>query len=48
MKAAEQVRVLQLMLHDTLVGHLVGSQGGRNALVFDEGFRKNPHRLPSA
>ncbi|ADU65122.1 HipA N-terminal domain protein [Desulfurispirillum indicum S5] len=44
MKAAEQVRVLQLMLHDTLVGHLVGSQGGRNALVFDEGFRKNPHR----
>lgn len=44
MSAMEKVRVLQLTLHNILVGHLAGFQDGRNILIFDEEFRNNPDR----
>lgn len=34
----ENVEVLKLSLHDVTVGHLVGYQGGRNILVFDQRY----------
>ena len=42
--AAETVEVLKLSLHGTAVGHLAGYQGGRNILVFGQGYAANPNR----
>lgn len=44
MSTPQKARVLQLSLHGARLGHLVGFQGGRNALVFDEGYRHDPER----
>ncbi|MGD9945541.1 MAG: type II toxin-antitoxin system HipA family toxin [Burkholderiaceae bacterium] len=44
MSVTQKARVLRLALHDTLIGHLVGFQGGRNALIFDEAFTNDPSR----
>ncbi|MCK0744905.1 hypothetical protein [Chromohalobacter nigrandesensis] len=35
----ESVSVLEISLHGTRVGHLVGYQGGRNVMTFDTAFR---------
>lgn len=40
----EQVNVLQLTLHNQLVGYLAGFQHGRNVLSFADTFRHNPKR----
>lgn len=40
----EAVEVLELRLHDQLVGYLAGYQGGRNVMVFDERYRNDPLR----
>ncbi len=42
--AVENVEVLKLSLHDVTVGHLVGYQGGRNILVFNQGYIAKPDR----
>ena len=39
-----KISVLRLTLHDTLVGYLIGSQDGRNSLVFDDAFKTHPSR----
>ena len=39
-----KISVLRLSLHDTLVGYLIGSQDGRNSLIFDDTFKANPSR----
>lgn len=39
-----KISVLRLSLHDTLVGYLIGSQDGRNSLIFDDAFKANPAR----
>lgn len=39
-----KISVLRLTLHDTLVGYLIGSQDGRNSLVFDDAFKANRSR----
>lgn len=44
MSNADDVRVLKLTLHDTLVGYLAGFQNGRNVLTFDDTFKANPAR----
>jgi len=44
MTAKEEVSVLKLTLHDTLVGYLAGFQNGRNVLTFDQSFKDNPSR----
>src|SRR5690606_14133890 len=44
MSNTDDVRVLKLTLHDTLVGYLAGFQNGRNALTFDDAFKANPAR----
>lgn len=44
MSNTDEVRVLQLTLHDTLVGYLAGFQNGRNVLTFDDTFKTNPAR----
>lgn len=36
--------VLRITLHGELIGHVVGERGGRNIVVFDEGFQLNPAR----
>ncbi len=51
----EKLRLLELTLHNNLVGYLAGSQGGRNVLLFDDVFQErcqscngecnNPSRL---
>ncbi|ODN65973.1 type II toxin-antitoxin system HipA family toxin [Methylophaga muralis] len=47
MSASDQVneiQVLELSLHDELVGYLAGLQNGRNVLTFADSFRHNPNR----
>lgn len=47
MSASDQVneiQVLELSLHDELVGYLAGFQNGRNVLTFADSFRHNPNR----
>jgi serine/threonine-protein kinase HipA len=39
-----EARVLRLYLHNQPVGYLVGYRSGRNVLVFEEAFRKDPAR----
>ena len=38
------VSVLELSLHDQRIGHLVWMARGGSALVFDEQYRRDPHR----
>jgi serine/threonine-protein kinase HipA len=40
----EDINVLKLTLHDSLVGYLAGFQGGKNVLTFAEEFKKDAHR----
>ena len=40
----EKLRLLELTLHDNLVGYLAGSQSGRNVLLFDDSFRNDANR----
>ena len=42
--SGQEVGVLQLSLHDKLVGYLAGFQNGRNVLTFAEEFKNNPAR----
>ncbi|MDO8825959.1 type II toxin-antitoxin system HipA family toxin [Methylophaga sp.] len=47
MRASDQVnevQVLELSLHDELVGYLAGFQNGRNVLTFADSFSHNPNR----
>ena len=39
-----KISVLHLSLYDSLVGYLIGSQDGRNSLIFDDTFKANPSR----
>src|SRR5690554_1582282 len=39
-----EVQVLELSLHDELVGYLAGFQNGRNVLTFADSFSHNPNR----
>lgn len=39
-----EVQVLELTLHNEVVGYLAGFQNGRNALTFADSFRHNPDR----
>ncbi|MCG7598295.1 HipA domain-containing protein [Halomonas sp. McH1-25] len=41
----EAVQALEIRLHDQHVGYLAGYQGGRNVMVFDEGYRNDPERF---
>jgi len=43
-KRGQEVSVLQLSLHDKLVGYLAGFSNGRNVLTFSEAFKNNPVR----
>lgn len=40
----EKLRLLELTLHDNLVGYLAGFQSGRNVLLFDDSFRNDANR----
>lgn len=40
----EEVNVLQLTLHGTLIGHLAGFKNGRNVLRIADEFKNNPKR----
>lgn len=40
----DEANVLKISLHGRLVGYLLGYQGGRNVLVFDDAFRMDPNR----
>lgn len=40
----DEVQVLQLSIHDELVGYLGGFQNGRNVLTFADSFIHNPNR----
>ncbi len=40
----DEVQVLELSLHDELVGYLAGFQNGRNVLTFADSFIHNPNR----
>lgn len=42
--AIEQIKVLQLTLHNQLVGYLAGFQHGRTMFSFADTFRHNPQR----
>lgn len=42
--SGDEVNVLRLTLHDTVVGHLVGFRNGRNALIFADDFRSDTSR----
>ncbi len=44
MIGSNEVRVLKLTLHDTLVGYLAGFQNSHTVLTFDETFSANPIR----
>ncbi|MGM8930666.1 hypothetical protein [Salinicola halophyticus] len=44
MTTSESVSVLRVSLSSRPVGYLVGYQGGRNVMVFDESFRGDPDR----
>jgi serine/threonine-protein kinase HipA len=39
-----KISVLRLSLYDNLVGYLIGSQDGRNSLIFNDAFKANPAR----
>jgi len=39
-----EIQVLELTLHNEVVGYLAGFQNGRNALTFADSFRHNPDR----
>lgn len=39
-----EVNVLQLTIHDVLIGHLAGFSNGRNVLCFADTFKNNPER----
>ena len=41
---ADEVRVLKITLHGTLVGYLAGYQNGRNVLSFSDEFKSNRNR----
>jgi len=40
----EEINVLKLTLHGTLVGYLAGFQNGRNVLIFANEFKSDPSR----
>ena len=40
----DEVNVLELTLHNNLIGYLVGSRNGRNVLSFTNEFRHNSAR----
>ena len=40
----DEVNVLELTLHNNLIGYLVGSRNGRNVLHFSKEFKHNPTR----
>ena len=40
----DEIKVLKLSLHGSLVGYLVGFNNGRNVLTFADGFKDNPSR----
>ncbi len=42
--AIETVEVLKLSLHNKVLGHLAGYQGGKNILVFDPEYIDDPNR----
>ncbi|MBR9913164.1 MAG: type II toxin-antitoxin system HipA family toxin [Gammaproteobacteria bacterium] len=44
MNDPESAQVLKLILHDVLIGYLVGYQSGRNELIFADDFRNDPQR----
>lgn len=40
----DRLSILQLSLHGSVVGHLAGYSHGKNILLFDDEFRRNPER----
>ena len=40
----DEVKVLKLTLHDSLVGYLAGYKNGRNVLIFTDEFKSDPSR----
>jgi len=42
--APEEINVLELTLHDQLVGYLAGFKNGRNLLTIADEFKGNPQR----
>ncbi|WP_404355591.1 hypothetical protein [Methylotuvimicrobium sp. KM1] len=40
----DEIHVLKLSLHETLVGYLAGFQGGRNVLSFADEFKSDAGR----
>lgn len=44
MKTEAEVEVLKLVLHERLIGYLVGYRDGRNIIVFADSFKKDPNR----
>ncbi len=41
---ADEIKVLKLTLHDSLVGYLAGYKNGRNVLIFADEFKDDPSR----
>ena len=41
---ANEIQVLKLVLHERLLGYLVGYQGGKNVLSFADSFKVDDNR----